>query len=286
MTLSHSTTAYDPGPRIHFVTCGAGPRTALLIHGFPQSSSKWRHVMPLFAAEGWRTIAVDYRGAGNSAKPLGGYDKWTMAEDLHRVLEVAGVSEPVAVIGHDIGAMVAVAYAARYRDDVTHLAVLDSAGLPGTTVFDGLRRSSGLWHFAFHAVRDLPELLVQGREDAYIRALVEPLIVDPSGFTAEELEACVRLYQAPGAMRAAFELYRAFDQDVADNRRSIQDRGKLSMPVLAMSGGYTPRAISMGEMVSELAVDVTGVDLPGTGHWLVEERPQQTMSALLTFLTS
>jgi pimeloyl-ACP methyl ester carboxylesterase len=285
VTLSHSTTAYDPGPRIHYVTCGDGPRTALLIHGFPQSWWKWRDVMPALAAEGWRTIAVDYRGAGNSAKPPGGYDKWTMAEDLHRVLEVAGVTEPVAVIGHDIGAMVALAYAARYREDVTHLALLDSAGLPGTTVFDGLRRS-GMWHFAFHAVRDLPELLVQGREEAYIRALVEPLIVDPSGFTAEELAACVRLYQAPGAMRAVFELYRAFDQDVADNRTSIEERGKLEMPVLALSGGYTPRAISMGEMVSELAADVTAVDLPGTGHWLVEERPQETVAALLTFLTS
>src|SRR5258708_4973166 len=144
----HGVATIGPGVRIHHVSLGSGPRAVLLIHGFPQSWWKWREVMPVLADAGMRVVAVDYRGAGSSSRPRDGYDKWTMATDLHLLVrDHLSLTEPVAVIGHDIGAMVAFAYAAQYRHSTSRLGIVDSAGIPGTSTFDALRASSRLWHF-------------------------------------------------------------------------------------------------------------------------------------------
>jgi pimeloyl-ACP methyl ester carboxylesterase len=274
----------EPGVRLHYVTAGEGDRTAVLLHGFPQTWYAWHRFMPRLAAAGFRVIAPDYRGAGNSSRPLGGYDKWTMAADIRGLLrDQLGVNGPLVMIGHDIGLMVAYAYAARYREEVSHLAVMD-APLPGTAVFDRLRADPRVWHFAFHGVRDVPEMLVAGRERQYLQAFYQPRFFDPSAIDDAELDVYASAYAAPGAMRAGFELYRAFDRDSEDNRAALKRDGKLAIPVLAVGGAISTTGPLMGEMMREVAADVSEFRVPRTGHWIAEENPDAFLERLRSFL--
>lgn len=198
----------EPGLRLHHVTAGEGSRTLVLLHGFPQTWWQWHHVIPAFVDAGLRVVAPDYRGAGHSWRPAGGYDKVTMAGDIRRLLrEHLRIDGPVALAGHDIGLMVAYAYAQAYRDELSHLVLVD-APLPGTAVFDRLRSDPRVWHFAFHGARDVPELLVAGRERPYLQAFFDARCFDPSGIGDADLDLYASAYSAPGAMRAGFELYR------------------------------------------------------------------------------
>jgi len=202
----HGMADIEPGLRLHYVTAGEGARTIVLLHGFPQTWWEWRRVVPVLVAAGYRVVAPDYRGAGHSWRPLGGYDKRTIASDIHRLLrEHLGVRDPVVLVGHDIGLMVAYAYAQAYRDAVSHLVVVD-APLPGTDAFDGLRTDPRVWHFAFQGAagaRDLAELLVAGRERAYLQAFFNARTLDPSAIDAADLDVYLAAYSAPGAMRVA-----------------------------------------------------------------------------------
>src|SRR5437016_14161007 len=137
--LKHAIADIEQGVSLHYVVAGTGTRTVVLLHGFPQTWRAWRHTIPQLTGAGFRVVAPDYRGAGNSSKPLSGYDKRTMAGDIHRLLhEPLKLPGPVALVGHDVGLMVAYAYAQSCREDVTHLVAVD-APLPGTAIFDQLR---------------------------------------------------------------------------------------------------------------------------------------------------
>jgi pimeloyl-ACP methyl ester carboxylesterase len=244
--LTHGMADVEPGLRLHFVTAGKGERAIVLLHGFPQTWWQWRAVIPALVAAGFQVIAPDYRGAGHSWRPAGGYDKQTMAGDIQRLLrEHLQIEDPVVLVGHDIGLMVAYAYAQRYRDEVSHLAVVD-APLPGTAVFDRLRSDPRVWHFAFHGARDVAEMLVTGRERAYLQAFFNARSSDPSAIGESDLEIYVSAYSAPGALRAGFELYRAFDRDAQDNRAAMR--------------------------------------VPDTAHWIAEENPDAFVAALLDFV--
>ena len=285
-TFTHGMADTEPGLRLHYVTAGEGARTIVLLHGFPQTWWEWRHVIPGLVDAGFRVIAPDYRGAGNSWRPLGGYDKRTMAEDIYRLLrQHLGIQGPIALLGHDIGLMVAYAYAQAYRDDVSELVVMD-APLPGTAVFDRLRADPRVWHFAFHGARDVPEMLVAGRERKYLQAFYNARCFDPSTISEADLDIYASAYAAPGAMRAGFELYRAFDQDAEDNRDALRRNDKLTMPVLAVGGATSTSGPLVEEMMREVAQDVTGIRVPDTAHWIAEENPRAFTIALLTFLTS
>jgi pimeloyl-ACP methyl ester carboxylesterase len=275
----------EPGLRLHYVTAGDGPRAVVLLHGFPQTWREWQHVIPPLVDAGFRVVAPDYRGAGESWRPAGGYDKRTMAADIRTLVrERLGIEEPVALVGHDIGLMVAYAYAQEYRDEVSHLVVVD-APLPGTAVFDHLRSDPRVWHFAFHGVRDLPEMLVAGRERQYLQVFFNARIFNTAAITDEDVDAYASAYAAPGAMRAGFEVYRAFDQDAADNRAALERNGKLTVPVLAVGGEISTSGALVEEMMRAVAEDVTGVRVPRTGHWVPEENPATFTEALLGFLS-
>jgi pimeloyl-ACP methyl ester carboxylesterase len=189
------------------------------------------------------------------------------------------------LVGHDIGAMVAVAYALQYRHEVSHLVVVD-APLPGTTVFDRMRGDPRGWHAAFHSARDIAELLVMGRERAYLHHMIEVRIFDPSAISSEDFEVYVRAYEAPGAMRAAFELYRSFDQDASNLVRAMSEHGKLAMPTLAIGGEISGVGPLMLETVQEIAEKATAVTVPGTGHWVPEENPEGFCDAVTRFVIS
>jgi pimeloyl-ACP methyl ester carboxylesterase len=283
-SVSHAMADIEPGLRLHFVAAGDGVRTAVLLHGFPQTWWEWSRVIPPLVKAGFRVVAPDYRGAGNSSRPASGYDKRTMARDIHRLLrDHLGVIGPVAIVGHDIGLMVAYAYARAYPEEVSHLVVMD-APLPGTAVFDRLRADPRVWQFAFHGARDVPEMLVAGRERPYLRAFFDARLFDPSAISADDFDMYVSAYSAPGAMRAGFELYRAFDDDAKENRAALQRDGKLTMPVLAVGGAASTTGPLMEDMMREVATDVTGLRVPGTAHWIAEENPSALVTGLLAFL--
>jgi pimeloyl-ACP methyl ester carboxylesterase len=282
--IVHGMADIQPGLRLHFVTAGDGPRTIVLLHGFPQTWREWRHVIPPLVAAGFRVVAVDYRGAGDSWHPAAGYDKRTMAQDIHRLLhEHCQITGPIAIVGHDIGLMVAYAYAQAYREEISHLVVID-APLPGTTVFDRLRADPRVWQFAFHSVRDVPEMLVAGRERQYLQSFFNARIFDPSAISESDIDAYASAYAAPGAMRAGFEVYRAFDQDIQDNRDALERNGKLTIPVLAMGGTASTTGPLMEAMMREVAEDVTPSRIQNAGHWIAEENPSMFLSELLKFL--
>ena len=273
----------EPGVRLHYVTAGEGPRTIVLLHGFPQTWWEWHRVIPGLVAGGFRVVAPDYRGAGDSFRPAGGYDKVTMARDVRTLVrEHLGIEDRVVVAGHDIGLMVAYAYAQAYRDEVSHLVVVD-APLPGTEVFDRLRSDPRVWHFAFHGARDVAEMLVAGRERPYLQAFFAARVFDPSAIAPADLDVYVAAYSAPGAMRAGFEVYRAFDRDAEDNRAALVRHGKLTVPVLAVGGAISTSGPLVEEMMREVAEDVTGLRVPRTGHWVPEESPEAFARAVLEF---
>ena len=283
-SVTHGMAETEPGLRLHYVIAGAGPRVVVLLHGFPQTWYEWRLVIPALANAGFRVVAPDYRGAGHSWSPAGGYDKHTMAGDLRRLVrDHLQFEDPVALVGHDIGLMVAYAYAQAYRDEVSHLAVVD-APLPGTTVFDRIRSDPRVWHFAFQGARDVPEMLVFGRERQYLQAFFAARVFDPSAISERDLDVYVSAYSAPGAMRAGFELYRAFDQDAEDNRLALQRNGKLTVPVLAVGGATSTSGPLVEEMMHEVAKTVAALRVPRTAHWIPEENPAALGAALLDFL--
>lgn len=283
MTVVHGMADIEPGLRLHYVEAGEGPRTMVLLHGFPQTWREWRAVIGPAAEAGFRVVAPDYRGAGQSWRPISGYDKKTMASDVHALVRRhLGVEEPIVLVGHDIGLMVAYAYAQAYRDAVSHLVLVD-APLPGTAVFDRLRLDPRVWHFAFHGARDVAEMLVAGRERPYLQAFFNARIYNTAGVSEADLDHYASAYSAPGAMRAGFEAYRAFEQDAADNRESLARNGKLSIPVLAVGGMTSTTGPLMAEMTREVADDVTGVRISNAAHWIPEENPDELTAALLEF---
>jgi pimeloyl-ACP methyl ester carboxylesterase len=242
----------------------------VLLHGFPQTWWEWRRVIPALVADGFRVVAPDYRGAGHSWRPPGGYDKQTMAQDIQRLLrQHLRVQGPVVLVGHDIGLMVAYAHAQTYRDKVSHLVV--DAPLPGTEVFDRLRNDPRVWHFAFHGARDVAEMLVAGRERQYLQAFFNARCLAPAAIGQEDLEIYSSASAGAGAMRAGFELYRAFDRDTEDNRAALERHGKLTIPVLAVGGASRTSGPLVEEMMREAAEHVAGLRVPGTAHWIPEE---------------
>lgn len=279
----HHTAEIQSGLRLHSVIAGVGDRTVVLLHGFPQTCWEWRHLITPLAQAGFRVVAPDYRGAGNSSKPPGGYDKRTMASDIQKLLhEHLHVESPVILIGHDIGLMVAYAFAQQYRREASHLVIID-APLPGTSVFDGLKSDPRLWHFAFHGARDVAETLLAGRERQYLQAFFHARCFNPCALDLDHFSSA---YSAPGAMRAGLELYRAFEQDAVDNRELLRRNGKLEIPTLALGGAISNSGPLLEEMMREVAENVTAARVPDTGHWVPEENPQALLEMLLHFLSS
>ena len=207
-----------------------------------------------------------------------------MAGDIQRLLRNhLAIQEPVIVVGHDIGLMIAYSYALAYQSEVSHLVVVD-APLPGTAVFDRLRSDPRLWHFAFHGARDVTEMLVAGRERPYLDSFINARIYNRAAISEEDLEIYVSAYSAPGAMRAGFEAYRAFDRDVQDNRDALSRNGKLTVPVLAVYAAVSNSGPLVEEMMREVADDVKGLRIAGSGHWIPEENSSAFASGLLDFI--
>lgn len=266
-----------PDVSLHAVVAGAGP-AVFLIHGFPQTWHEWSPIIEDLARH-HTVVAVDLKGAGDSSKPLLGYDKVTMAAELDTLREMMGF-ETVQVVGHDIGGMVAYAWAATHRETVTRVSIFDIA-LPGAALWDGVLADPLAWHYAFHQCRDVPEFLIAGREREYVEYFLRGRTANHGAFSDETIDLYARALARPGATRSTLEWYRAFGQDAADNRTLALD--PLTIPVLAL-GGSQRWGPKMVDMLREFATDVRGGSIPDCGHWVVEERPEFVLAELEKFL--
>ena len=265
--------------RLHYVTAGTG-FPVVLLHGWPQSWYEWRHVMPRLAAE-YQVIAPDLRGLGDSSRPLGGYDKKTVGNDIWRLVhDVLGI-EQFFLVGHDWGGPTAYAVAAAHPESVRKLVILDVT-IPGDgspNISQGGRR----WHHAFHQTPDLPEALIMGREDIYFTWFDRNYGARPDAISQEDIDEYLRVYRQPGALRAGFSFYRAIPRDVADNA-AIAASFKLPMPVLALGGDRSwGRRQEVIESMRRMATNVQGGVIENCGHWMPEEQPEELLRHLLGF---
>ena len=186
----------------------------------------------------------------------------------------------MVAIGHDIGGMIAYAYASRYPDAVASCA-WGECPLPGTQQYEHLKHSPGCWHFTLHNVYDLPEALTQGRERIYLQHFYERLSVTPGAITEADVDVYTAHYSKAGAMRAGFDVYRAFEEDAEENREWIKEKGKCLVPALALSGSESFLAPGAGDMLKEVHESVEVEEVEGSGHWIAEERPEGFVKAVL-----
>jgi pimeloyl-ACP methyl ester carboxylesterase len=264
------------GVGLHYLIAGEGDLVVLL-HGYAQTSHMW---LPLIAklADKHTVIAPDLRGFGQSGTPEEGYTKQAMAQDIHALIKSLKYDR-IRLVGHDIGLMVAYAYAAQYPDDVERL-VLMEAFLPGVGDWNSVFLLRDLWHFHFYG--KTPLALVTGRERIYLDHFWNDFAADATKSVPEtDREFYAKAYAQPGHMKAGMEVFRAFPKDAEDFAQFAKTR--LTMPLLVLSGEKAGGRflIEQGKMV---ASNVEGVLVKGAGHWLMEEAPDQVMAKLIEFL--
>ncbi|MEZ4334075.1 MAG: alpha/beta hydrolase [Myxococcota bacterium] len=262
------------GVRLHYVRAGQGDPVVLL-HGFPQTWYMWRKVIPALA-ERYTVIAPDLRGFGESGKPIDGYDKRTVAEDIHQLVRGLGF-ERIFLVGHDLGGTTAYAYACAHPSEVRRLAILD---VPITIErAESLEFHARLFHLSFHAEPDIAIALVAGRERTYLTHFYRKCY-NPGAFSHADVDEYVAAFSAPGALRGSMAHYGALWTDLEHNRENAKT--PLAMPVLGLGG-----AMSFGEGVVKslrrVAKDVRGRALPRCAHWIAEEEPEALAAELLGF---
>jgi len=256
---------------------GTGP-VALLLHGYAENSDSWA---PLAAdlMKDHTVVVPDLRGIGRSSKPAGGYDKKTEAKDIRAVVTALGFDKTF-VVAHDIGNMVAYAYAAMYPDKVDRLVVMD-APIPGIEPWNTILLNPGVWHFNFHGPD--AERLVAGRERIYLDRIWNDFTADPSKPDEATRNFFAATYAQPGGMRAGFAQFTAFSTDAADNK--VFEQVKLTMPILAV-GGEKSFGPLQAVIMRHVAINVQEAVVPRSGHWLMEESPDYTVNLIRTFLDS
>ena len=264
------------GVKLHYLTAGRGP-AVILLHGYTQTSRMWRPIIPLLA-EKFRVIAPDLPGIGDSDIPSDRLDMKNAAIRIHGLAKSLGV-EKARVVGHDIGLMVAYAYAAQFPKDTEKLVVMD-AFLPGVQGWEDVYNNPGIWHFRFNG--PTPEALVKGRERIYFEHFWNNFAADKTRSLPEaDRAAYTAAYARPGRMRAGWAYFVSFQQAAKDFGEL--SKTKLTMPVLAI-GGEKANGTLLGQQMKIVATDATMVVLKDTGHWVLEEQPKQTTDALLKFL--
>jgi pimeloyl-ACP methyl ester carboxylesterase len=264
------------GIRLHYLAAGAG-EPVILLHGYAQNSHMWRPLITELAKTR-AVIAPDLRGFGQSAKPVGGYDKKSMAQDIHALAASLGFRR-AGICGHDIGLMVAYAYAAQYPDEVERIALMD-AFLPGIGEWNNVFLLRDMWHFHFFG--ETPLKLVKGRERIYFEHFWNGFAANPKKSVSEaDRRFYAKAYAQPGAMAAGFEVFRAFVQDAKDFAELAQT--KLKMPMLVLTGEKASGEflIAQGRLVAD---NVEGVIVKGSGHWLMDEARDQVVPKLVSFL--
>lgn len=271
-----SRTAEINGVKLHYITAGHGA-PLILLHGYAETSLMWKPIIPVLA-ERFTVIAPDLPGIGDSDIPAHGLDMKSAAISIHDLAKSLGVQK-AEVVGHDIGLMVAYAYAAQFPTEVTKLVLMD-AFLPGVEGWEAVYNNPNIWHFRFNG--PTPEALVQGRERTYFEYFWNDFAADKTHSIPEaDRKAYTAAYARPGRMHAGWAYFVSFQQAAKDFAQLSQT--KLHMPVLTI-GGEKSLGEALGQQTKLVATDVTVVVLKDTGHWVVEERPKETTEALQKFL--
>jgi pimeloyl-ACP methyl ester carboxylesterase len=264
------------GLKLHYLTAGHGP-TVILLHGYAETSRMWRPLIPLLAAK-FTVIAPDLPGIGDSDIPKEGLDMKNAAVTMHALAKSLGV-EKARVVGHDIGLMVAYAYAAQFPTETEKLVLMD-AFLPGVSGWETVYNNPGIWHFRFNG--PTPEALVSGRERIYFEHFWNDFAANRNHSIPEvERAAYATAYARPGRMRAGWAYFVSFQQAARDFAQLSQN--KLNMPVLSI-GGEKANGEILGQQTKLVANNATVVVLKNTGHWLMEENTKETTDALVNFL--
>ncbi len=264
------------GIKIHYLTAGHGPAVVLL-HGYTQTSRMWRPLISRLTGK-FTVIAPDLPGIGESEIPKDGLDMKSAAIRIHALVHSLGISK-ARVVGHDIGLMVAYAYAAQFPSEVEKLIVLD-AFLPGVPGWELIYDSPDLWHFRFHGPS--PEALVNGRENIYFAYFWNDFAADKNhSLSPSDRAAYVAAYSRPGRMRAGWAYFASWPQTAKEFAQMAQTR--LTMPVLSIAGDKASAAV-LGPQMKLVATNVKIIVLKDTGHWVMEERPKETMDAIVAFL--
>jgi pimeloyl-ACP methyl ester carboxylesterase len=268
-------TAVDGGT-VSVTVGGSGP-PVLLIHGYAETSRMWKPLAKVLAPR-FTVIAPDLPGIGDSSIPKTGIDMKTSAERIHAAVRSLGYGK-VRVVGHDIGLMVAYAYAAMYPQEVEKLALMD-AFLPGVGGWEAVYNNPGIWHFRFYG--PTPEALVKGRERTYFEHFWNDFAADRTRSIPEvDRVGYTQAYSRPGRMAAGFAYFASFPKTAADFAELAKTQ--LVIPVLSI-GGEKANGAALGAQAKLVASDVTVVVLKDTGHWILEERPDETIAALVRFL--
>jgi pimeloyl-ACP methyl ester carboxylesterase len=264
------------GLHVHYLTAGKGP-AVILFHGYTQTSRMWRPLIPRLAVK-FTVIAPDLPGIGDSDIPRAGIDMKNAAIQMHALAQTLKI-EKASVVGHDIGLMVAYAYAAMFPSEVEKLIVMD-AFLPGVQGWEAVYDDPNMWHFRFNG--PTPEALVRGRESIYFAYFWNDLAADAThSLSGADREAYVDAYSRPGRMHAGWQYFASWPEMAKQFAELAQT--KLTMPVLSL-GGDKASATVLAAQMNFVATNVSVVTLPDCGHWLMEERPQETMDAIVHFL--
>jgi pimeloyl-ACP methyl ester carboxylesterase len=259
------------------VTVGGSGPPVLLIHGYAESSRMWKPLAKVLAPD-FTVIAPNLPGIGDSSIPATGIDMKTSAERIHAAVNALGYRQ-VRVVGHDIGLMVAYAYAAMYPQEVEKLALMD-AFLPGVPGWEAVYNNPGIWHFRFYGAT--PEALVKGRERVYFEHFWNDFAADKTHSIPEaDRRAYTAEYARPGRMAAGFAYFTSFIKTASDFE--VLAKTQLTIPVLSI-GGDKANGNALGAQVRLIAPNVTVIVLKDTGHWILEERQQETIAALTRFL--
>jgi len=264
------------GVTLHYLTAGHG-EPLILLHGYAETSRMWRPVIPLFA-ERFTVIAPDLPGIGDSAIPKSGLDMKTSAIRIHALAKALGVSK-ARVVGHDIGLMVAYAYAAQFPAETEKLVLMD-AFLPGVEGWEAVYNSPAIWHFRFYG--PTPEALVKGRERTFFEHFWNDFAADRTHSIPEaDRVAYTEAYSRPGRMAAGFAYFASFPRTAIDF--AALSKTMLPFPVLTI-GGEKANGEVLAKQVKLIAPGGKSVVIPGAGHWILEEKPKETIEALKSFL--
>lgn len=270
------------GIRQHFLEAGSGAPVVLL-HGFPETSFAWRHQIPVLA-EHFHVIAPDLRGYGETDKPAVGYDKRTMANDLVELLKSLDIGK-IVLVGHDRGARVATRFAKDHPELLDRLVVMDNVPTRIVARSMNAQIAKAYWFFMFHLVPDLPEAVIAGREELWLRHFFSDWCFNPHAISGADFDAYVAAYRAPGAVRGAMSDYRA---NAEDNAQDLVDADvKIACPVLSLWGadfGAVGKTFDMAQVWSEMASDLKAVPIERCGHLPHEEQPEIVNRLLLDFL--
>jgi pimeloyl-ACP methyl ester carboxylesterase len=271
-----SRTAEINGVKLHYFTAGHGT-PLILLHGYAETSLMWKPIIPQLAKR-FTVIAPDLPGIGDSDIPADGLDMKSAGVRIHDLVKSLGVQK-AEVVGHDIGLMVAYAYAAQFPAEVSKLVLMD-AFLPGVAGWEAVYNNPGIWHFRFNG--PTPEALVKSRERIYFDYFWNDFAADKNHSIPEaDRKAYAAAYARPGRMHAGWDYFVSFLQAAKDFAQLSQT--KLTMPVLTI-GGDKSLGEALGQQAKLVATDATILVLKNTGHWVLEENPQATTEALEKFL--